>query len=537
MPVCLHLHAFEPKYGAIISGRNTDASFKRNKDIVGLFGLFGKKEDKTRKPAAKPGENIPSRAQQGTGDGSGVPPSTGQFEHTRDDGRNARNLARGDATAKKIDAIESAMSSEFTASRPASSPAPGPALARSANDATAAGTQPNAQPTPPTQLNKTTSAVPTSKAGKRAVPLPVFESTLPSIGMSTEFLLGDATNTISIEVADSETAQAIEEAAILFANDQTDLVEQVLQAAIADESLGENAQTAWWMLFDFLQITGKRPEFESLSIDYAGKFETSPPSWHNVAQADVTGPYTGTSSTRATAVPSVAFSGKLDGAIVKLLERVQKLAEANRALRLEFSRVTDVDPVGCGLLLRSLKKLQASEHDLVLVGAPDLVTRIRAILQVGRRDETEAPWLLMLEILRLLNREGEFEEASIDYCVTFEVSPPAFVAPRNNVSTDEESSLRKTETDCFVLPVVVDSRSAQVLSAVESFVVSHDPAIIDCSRLNRLDFTSAGQLLNLFAPLHANGKTIEMQNVNHLVASLLRVIGLSDVVRILPRKP
>ncbi|MDB5855017.1 MAG: hypothetical protein JWR22_3058 [Herminiimonas sp.] len=504
---------------------------------MGFFGLFGKKEDKgdkTRKSAARPAENTSSRRQQAEGDGSGVPQQIGQYEPARDDDRNARNLARGDATAKKIDAIESAMSSEFTASRPASTGTSGPTAERSADNVTPARIHPLTAH-PPTAHPPT--AVAPGKAGKRAVPLPVFESTLPSIGMSTEFLLGDASNSISIEVADSEMAQAIEEAAILFANDQTDLVEQVLQAAIADENLGDSAQTAWWMLFDFLQITGKRPEFESLSIEYAGKFETSPPSWLNLAQADTVVPYTGTSTTRATAVPSVAFSGKLDGGIIKLLERVQKLAEANRALRLEFSRVSDVDPVGCGLLLRSLKKLQASEHDLVLVGAPDLVEKIRVIVQVGRRDETEAPWLLMLEILRLLNREKEFEEASIDYCVTFEVSPPAFVAPRNNVSTDEESGSGKIETDSFILPVVIDSRSAQVLSAIENFVVSHDPAIIDCSRLNRLDFTAAGQLLNVFAPLHANGKTIEMQNVNHLVASLLRVIGLSDVVRILPRKP
>lgn len=494
---------------------------------MGLFGLFGKKddkEDKNRKPAAKPAVSNAARAQEAAANAPRAPSATGQREPERDDARNARNLARGDATAKKIDAIESEMSSEFTSTRPVSNTIPGPVL-----DVPVALTTPAKPPA--------TNAAGAPKAGKRAAPLPVFESTLPSIGLSTEFLLGDANNTISIEVADSETAQAIEEAAILFANDQMDMVEQVLHTAIAEDKLGENAQTAWWMLFDFLQITGKRTEFESLSIEYAGKFETSPPSWQNMAQADTTGAYTGTSSTRATAVPAVAFSGKLDGSIIKLLERVQKLAEANRALRLEFARVAEVDPVGCGLLLRILKKLQASEHDLVLVGAPDLIEKIRAILQVGRRDETEAPWLLLLEILRLLNRESEFEEASIDYCVTFEVSPPAFVAPRNNVSTDEESSSAKSETDSFVLPVIVDGRSAQVLPAIENFVASHDPAIIDCARLNRLDFTSAGQLLSMFAPLHASGKTIEMQNVNHLVASLLRVIGLADVARILPRKP
>src|SRR5690606_36244967 len=106
--------------------------------------------------------------------------------------------------------------------------------------------------------------------------------------------------------------------------------------------------------------------------------------------------------------PGVAFPAKLDAGIVKQLERVKNMAEMSNVLRLEFARVAEVDPIGCGLLLSVLKKLQKSGHNLVLVGAAELAEKIRAILAVGRRDETEAPWLLLLELLRLLNRETEF---------------------------------------------------------------------------------------------------------------------------------
>lgn len=502
------------------------ASFKRIKEIVGLFGLFGKKDDKEDKDRKqKPADATGAVARRPDVSAKRPAPSPGATPPSREEVRApSRSVERGQATTKKIDAIESEMSSEFTPTRPAS--------------AAAIGKTPAIIPVP-SSTAQTAPARPAGAGGakptRRQQQLPVFEATLPSIGMSTEFLLGDASNTISIEVAASESTQAIEEAAILFANDQMELVGPVLRTAIDEDTLGDKAKMAWWMLFDFYQFTGTRAEFESLSLEYAAKFETSPPSWQNLTAPDG-GSLTGTSQTAAPALPTVAFSGKLDGSIIKLLERVQKLGESHKALRLEFSKITDVDPIGCGLLLRILNKFQASEHELTLAGAHDLVARIRAILQVGRRDETEAPWLLLMEVLRLLNLQSEFEEASIDYCVTFEVSPPAFVAPRSKVKTDEESAPAPIETDSFVLPAVVDGRQPQLLSTMETFIREHDPAVIDCSRLNRMDFACAGQLLSMFAPLHATGKTIELQEVNHLVACLFDVVGLKDVARVQLRK-
>ncbi len=351
--------------------------------------------------------------------------------------------------------------------------------------------------------------------------------------LTTEFLLGAEGKAIAIEVSSTGAAHLIEEAAIMFANDQSAVVEQMLLGAIRDEALDDDVRTAWWMLFDLYQITGAQEAFENLSIDYASTFESSPPSWIEVKKIDSQP----AALVQTGATPTIPFVGKLDGEIIKLLERAQKLGENNSVLRLEFARVTEVAPVGCGLLLRMLNKLQSSEHDLILVGASELAEKIRSILEVGRRDETEAPWLLLLEVLRLLNMEKEFEEASIDYCITFEVSPPAFVAPINKITTAaEEIGSVDTASDSFMLPPVVDGRTEQVIGAITSFVAAHNPAILDCSRLHRVDFNSATQLLMSLAPLCGNDKTIELHHVNHLVATLFNVMGLKDIARIVPRK-
>jgi anti-anti-sigma regulatory factor len=474
---------------------------------VAIFGLFGKKEEQ---PARSPADKSLSQTKRD----AGATRTKSAPDNSERSKQVQRNVARATATAKKIDAIESEMSFEFEPSRPLNNTMPGPL---------------SSVPRP--------AAADKAKSAKSQQQLPkAFEATLPTMGMTTEFLLGEDGKSGAIEVTDSESAQVLEEAAILFANDQTEMVEQMLQSAIHDGSLGNADKAAWLMLFDLYQITGQQQPFDNLSIEYASKFETSPPAWVQPSQNEAQAAST-TQAAPAGATPTVPFSGKLDGNIIKLLERAQKLGENTRVLRLEFSRVTDVDPIGCGLLLRILKKLQNSEHDLILVGAPELAAKIRSILQVGRRDETEAPWLLLLEILRLLNSEAEFEEASIDYCVTFEVSPPAFVAPKNKVTTAaEENGSVDLVYDCFTMPALVEGKTDQLIAAITSFAANHNPAILDCSRLNRVDFSAAGQLLSSLAPLKGNGKAIELHNVNHLVAALFNIMGLKDIARILPRK-
>lgn len=469
---------------------------------MGIFSFFGKKDSR---PASTPDDKDPSRKKRADSAGRTAPNTEAGRAQTVQ-----RTVAR--ATALKIDAIESEMSSEFVNTLTASQPA-----------ANAPG-QSKVSGQPPAK----TAASPAKNQAKKAA---AFQPTLP-MASTTDFLLGAGTTVGNVAVFATETAPVIEEAAILYANGQIDMVEQVLRDAIRDDALGTATLTVWRMLFELYQLTGKRSEFDTLSIDYASKFETSPPAWIGAA---VEQPQTRAETPRS--VPTVPFSGKLDGSIVKLLERAQKLAELSKVLRLEFIRVTEVDPVGCGILLSVLKKLQKSGHDLILVGALELVSKVRAILEVGRRDETEAPWLLLMEILRLLNLERDFEEASIDYCVTFEVSPPAFVAPRNKVTMAlEENPTSAPPSEHFLMPPVIEGRTDQLMAAIAAYAAEHNPAIIDCSRLTRVEFGATAQLLSGLAPLTGGGSVIELHGVNQLVAALFNVMGLKDIVRILPRK-
>lgn len=487
---------------------------------MGIFSLFGKKDGRQDNPADK----TASRSKRST-------PSTAQHSDSKVDSANSGRLSAPKrdaqaalATVLKIDAIESEMSTEFKATtiQPVSASATTKASSSPASTGTRSKSPPHAAQARPEQ-QKSPAPAPTADVQPSA----------SQMGAATDFLLNGSSTIGTVGVATSEVAAVVEEAAIMYANGQNNVVEDLLKNAIAEDLLGDAIAEIWLMLFDLYQVTGNQQQFDNLSLAYASKFETSPPAWSGSASQEATS----TASVQPGTTPMVPFSGKLDAGSAKTVERIQKLAETHRTLRLEFARVSEVDAAGCGLLLNLLKKLQKSGHDLILVGAAELADKIRATIVVGRRDDTEDAWLLLLEILQLLNREKDFEETSIDYCVTFEVSPPAFVAPKTKVTTAATEAAASTPaSDSFMMPALVEGRIDNLILAIVAHSDEHNPAVVDCSALKRVDFNAAGRLLTGLAPFCGNGKSLEFHHVNHLVAALFNVIGLNDIARILPRK-
>ena len=448
------------------------------KENVGIFSLFGKKD---RSPSvASPKATAAAKARDAL-----TRPSEPQADIAREQ-QVQEQRAAAKATALKIDAIESEMSSEFV--RPAST---------SRNAVAADGTDPT------------------------------------DAGVRTELAQNSSNAEPAANATTAETATLFDEVAILFANGEQELVEQMLQDGIDADGLSAEVITAWAMLFDLYQSSGDTLRFESLSIAYAKRFESSPPAW----TAAATRRPAAIEILRAPHVPTVVFSAALDAAIGASLAQTRLLAQSQPVVRLDFAGVGMIDAVGCAMLLSTLREVQKAGTDLILAGAAALCDRIRATLMVGRRDDSEAAWLLLLELLALRNEERAFEEASIDYCITFEVSPPAFVAPNNKVTTAMVSpDVAAPQPDTFVMPAEVSGRTEALLNSLSTFAADHNPLRIDCSALTRIDVNAAGQLLVGLTPLAGDGRMIEFFQVSHLVAALLQVVGLPQIARITTRR-
>ena len=347
--------------------------------------------------------------------------------------------------------------------------------------------------------------------------------TLPMLEIATTELLSDDYGLDA--PVHAETAPVIEEIAIMFANDQMAVAEQMLLESLRD--VGRTERAVWWMLFDLYQVMGRQDDFDNVAIDYASQFETSPPTWSPPIAPGAE------EDTFAGVTPTEVFAGVLDAQVAPRMERLLALADSSQVLRLEFGRIQDVTPEGCQLMLDTLTALKQRERELIVAGASELEKLVRTTITIGDRDASEAPWLLLLALLQLMNREKDFEETAMDYCVTFEVSPPSFETQQHVATTNTITAPMRTE--CFLLPPVVNSGANALFDAIDAYAEQAPTLLIDCSRLTRVDYGAASALLNRLRPIAAE-KKIEFRDMNHLVAALFRLLSYSEVARLFPHK-
>lgn len=449
---------------------------------MGIFSFL-------RKKAAPPAgaEGIPTRLRSGEPSRLGL---DNEAERARQ-----REIAR--ATAAKIDAIESAMAFDIFNE-------PEPAWGGNARR--------------PARTNAQIAQAALEAGGG---------ATLPALELATTELLADDAPAAADAACAPQTAPVIEEIAILFANGQLQVAEQMLVDSLA--GVGRSERAGWWMLFDLYQGSGRQDDFDNIAIDYASRFETSPPAWNPLPQAGLAKPLAGVT-------PTESFGPLLDAAIAPQLQRLLELAAASPATRLEFGRVQAVTADGCARLLTALTLLRGGGRELIVAGAAELADIVRATIAIGRRDESEAPWLLLLELLQLMNREKQFEETAMDYCVTYELSPPSFEAPANVANAADAGARAPSRSDRFMLPALIDAGAAPLFDAIDAYAAQYQPLVLDCSRLARVDYGAAAALLKRLRAQAAAGKIIELRDINHLVAALFRLMGYAEVARLFPHK-
>jgi anti-anti-sigma regulatory factor len=496
-----------------------------------IFSLFGKKDGRAadRKRGAAPAA-APVRTGPPTGSGTAAGKEV-----------DPREIAR--RTAAKIDEIESEM---IAASGPTLA---GPTRSRGNGQAGLAGTV-----YVPSGVAAAQKAAQSAAAVAAAQP-PATDAgaAVSSVGRTgeggdTSIILGNARGgeLLSMEVGGTSLPPALEEAAVLYSNGQAAAAAAVLLQGIKDNHLGGHARQAWVMLFDLYQAIGSKAEYESLAIDFSARFESSPPTWDD----SVAPPEADAQPAAAGQPAAVLIPPALDAQAVRQFEQVQRFAQRNRGVLIDVSAVTSVDAIGADLLLRVLTAFSKAQRDLTMQGVDTLAVVVADTIEPGRRDPSEACWLLQLELLRLLGRQQEFEDLSIDYCVTYEVSPPSWEPMPSSVQSVAAGALVgaraaarpasdaafSAEGDAFVLRGNIEGRAQEALAALRAFAADRAETIIDCRRLYRIDFVAAAELLNEIVALRTGGKYLVFRDLNHLVAALLAVMGIPDLAEIRVRR-
>ena len=328
-----------------------------------------------------------------------------------------------------------------------------------------------------------------------------------------------------------EAAPVLEQAAILFANGSDLDARDALQAALKQGQMPPAAaREGWMLLFDVLENLGHRDQFDSAAIDFAVAFETSPPAFND--RSGVKDPMLETGGGQY-----VALKGVLDGSAARQLDELAAMSARSRILRIEFGKITAIAEAGCKLLFDHLRGFKKSGHDLVFSSVEHLIGLLNGAVETGRRTDPEVYWLLLLELYQFGRMQAAHEEAALNYCVTYEVSPPQWIEPARaaaNTAPLGAVSLQVPQ-DAFYVKGTLQGESAALFRDMSAFCADKSLAVIDLFDLRRIDVAAAGECINVITSLYLKGKQIEIRSPSPLIATLFVSMGFTEQARFTQR--
>ncbi len=337
---------------------------------------------------------------------------------------------------------------------------------------------------------------------------------------------------MEVEQSPFAAAPVLEEAAILYANGQDLIALAALSDALQNAKMPNNsARQAYSLLFDLYENMGHSGEFDTAAVEFAVRFETSPPAYTD--RSSVKDPSLATGSGQY-----FALTGVLDAASEKLFAQLAKIAARSKILRIEFGKVEAVAEAGCAQLLSHLISFKKTGHDLVFSSSEHLITLLNSAIETGRRSDPEVYWLLLLEMYQFQFMQAAFEETALNYCITYEVSPPSWTEPaKQAVSTPPVKGAATLDVpqDAIYLKGEITGPSDLLFNDIAAHAGGKSLVVIDMFAVKRIDFIAAGAFLNIAQNLRGMQKEIEIRSPSPLLAALLVSMGFLNHVKLTRR--
>lgn len=345
---------------------------------------------------------------------------------------------------------------------------------------------------------------------------PAEESSLsepmPSMGMTMD-------SGIVVEETTGAPQSPVDEAAILYASGQSDMAERVLRGVLATGD-----RRAWHMLMDLYCIQNREKEFEQLAVDYAMRFETSPPVWQKPA------PEAGAAKAHQAQTATLELPGLLDRSAAAVLREGIASAAQNDVVQIDFSRIAMVDEAGADECLQILGAARKTKRKLRISGVDRLIALLQDLIRATQ--SRAAHWLLLLELYQTLGQQQNFEDLAVDYAVHFEVSPPSWA----DVQAAEVIQAAPTEPtdDALRLSGEIAPGHDSALWQFGDHAATRDEVVVDLSQVTRIDYASIGQFISVLMQGLGGGKTITLRGHNALIHELFRVMGIDQLAQLAP---
>ena len=133
--------------------------------------------------------------------------------------------------------------------------------------------------------------------------------------------------------------------------------------------------------------------------------------------------------------------------------------------------------------------------------------------------------------------KDRFEEAAVNYAVTFEVSPPSW---ESNFGAEARRATPARPLEAadqgLVLSGELTGASDDLARQLRDWAAANNMLVIDISQVRRVDFVTAGLMFQVLTKLDKEGTTIRIRGASELIHALFRIMGIDKVARIIPRK-
>jgi len=368
-----------------------------------------------------------------------------------------------------------------------------------------------------------------------------------------------------VEVSEVVHDEALDEAVIAFAGGDFAGCEKALQALVGARGERRDHEETWLVLFDLYRAIGQQPRFEALTMEYVERFHRSAPQWFSLPKqlADATKPATDGGKAPTGGIGWVC-PPSLDVDAVARLDALSMQLPSPWVM--DWSALERVDVEGASRLQKLFSSWAGQPRTMNWIAGERLFSVLQDIAPTGARDADPVYWMLRLDALRLAHRPDQFDEVAIDYCVTFEVSPPSWENARSKAQLIGGSQGTQTLSLSVVGEAVTSFLDTSMLSEEEAAAVpptqgqvqitsvelagqlsgdlgellarltrqAGDSRVIriSCALLMRVDFVAAGDLLNWVAVRHAEGREIVFHETHRLVALMFGAMGINETARV-----
>jgi len=365
---------------------------------------------------------------------------------------------------------------------------------------------------------------------------------------------------------------ALEEAVIRFAHGDDTGAEAILLQALASppdsvspvesatDAANERDDNRWRALFDLYRATGDAAKFAAARMRYAQRMRRMGPDWVSLEEL-ARSVKAVTASEDAAGVAAEGAHGQADWTCPTrlgregLMELTRALSKAGSVWTLDWRGLHAVEPEAAAPLRVLFTHWADSPVQLRFMGSAQLLAVLAEAAPNNERGTDDVWWQLHLAALRLMHLPDDFELVALNYCITYEVSPPAWQDPKGECTSLAAPPASRPSSVWSLLSVGGDSESfpstdsgfAALAGDLRGESLSnwqrldHDlrhttAPVISCAALLRMDLAAAGTLLSWVRARDANGERVQFVDAHRLIAALFNLVGIADHATVAVRK-